>query len=238
MCRRSGDPHRHGQLCHAQGAADQDVARAAATLPRPLHADVRLMDQSGRALVRRADAQAACSAASTPSVGQLEADIAAFVEAHNADPKPYRWTKSATKSSPPSNASATKSMLPSAVDNPPLTRVRRCASPTVSSRIETSMSPSTPSAWGHKEDANVAEHSVGVGHKEEPQHPSSSQCVGATPRAFGAHRVRLKVRRRPRLRYAPDRSHPRAAPRTHQGQGVRAGRTDRRTRRSSRAPTP
>ena len=29
------------------------------------------------------------------SVGQLEADIAAFVEAHNADPKPYRWTKSA-----------------------------------------------------------------------------------------------------------------------------------------------
>ncbi len=30
-----------------------------------------------------------------PSVGQLEADIAAFVEAHNAAPKPYRWTKSA-----------------------------------------------------------------------------------------------------------------------------------------------
>lgn len=29
------------------------------------------------------------------SVGQLEADIAAFVEAHNTDPKPYRWTKSA-----------------------------------------------------------------------------------------------------------------------------------------------
>ena len=29
------------------------------------------------------------------SVGQLETDIAAFVEAHNADPKPFRWTKSA-----------------------------------------------------------------------------------------------------------------------------------------------
>ena len=29
------------------------------------------------------------------SVAQLEADIAAFVEANNADPKPYRWTKSA-----------------------------------------------------------------------------------------------------------------------------------------------
>ena len=29
------------------------------------------------------------------SVAQLEADIAAFLTAHNADPKPFRWTKSA-----------------------------------------------------------------------------------------------------------------------------------------------
>jgi len=29
------------------------------------------------------------------SVRQLEADICAFIEAHNAHPKPYRWTKSA-----------------------------------------------------------------------------------------------------------------------------------------------
>ena len=29
------------------------------------------------------------------SVRQLEADIGAFIEAHNTDPKPYRWTKSA-----------------------------------------------------------------------------------------------------------------------------------------------
>ena len=29
------------------------------------------------------------------SVRQLEADIRAFIEAHNTDPKPYRWTKSA-----------------------------------------------------------------------------------------------------------------------------------------------
>lgn len=29
------------------------------------------------------------------SVGQLEADICAFIEAHNTNPKPYRWTKSA-----------------------------------------------------------------------------------------------------------------------------------------------
>jgi len=29
------------------------------------------------------------------SVAQLEADIRAFIDAHNADPKPFRWTKSA-----------------------------------------------------------------------------------------------------------------------------------------------
>jgi transposase len=29
------------------------------------------------------------------SVAQLEADIKAFIDAHNADPKPFRWTKSA-----------------------------------------------------------------------------------------------------------------------------------------------
>ena len=27
------------------------------------------------------------------SVSQLEADICAFIETHNTDPKPYRWTK-------------------------------------------------------------------------------------------------------------------------------------------------
>ncbi len=29
------------------------------------------------------------------STQQLEADIRAFIDAHNADPKPFRWTKSA-----------------------------------------------------------------------------------------------------------------------------------------------
>ena len=45
------------------------------------------------------------------SVGQLEADIAAFVEAHNADPKPYRWTKSADEILAAVKRFATKSML-------------------------------------------------------------------------------------------------------------------------------
>lgn len=29
------------------------------------------------------------------SIGQLEADILTFIERHNENPKPYRWTKSA-----------------------------------------------------------------------------------------------------------------------------------------------
>ena len=29
------------------------------------------------------------------SVAELEADIMAFIEAHNNDPKPYKWVKSA-----------------------------------------------------------------------------------------------------------------------------------------------
>jgi len=29
------------------------------------------------------------------SIAELEADITAFIEAHNENPKPYRWVKSA-----------------------------------------------------------------------------------------------------------------------------------------------
>ena len=35
------------------------------------------------------------AAASIPPTSQLEADIRAFIERHNENPKPYRWTKSA-----------------------------------------------------------------------------------------------------------------------------------------------
>lgn len=31
------------------------------------------------------------------STAELEADILAFIEAHNENPKPYRWTKSANQ---------------------------------------------------------------------------------------------------------------------------------------------
>jgi transposase len=40
------------------------------------------------------------------SVADLERDIRAFIEATNADPRPFRWVKSPTTSSPASDASA------------------------------------------------------------------------------------------------------------------------------------
>ena len=40
------------------------------------------------------------------SVAALRADITSFIDHHNADPKPFRWTKSADDILAPSNASA------------------------------------------------------------------------------------------------------------------------------------
>src|SRR5215469_10290870 len=57
--RRARRPYRHGQLCHPQDTQDQGVARPPAALPRALHADFGIMDQSGRALVCRAHQKAA-----------------------------------------------------------------------------------------------------------------------------------------------------------------------------------
>ena len=56
--RGAGRPHRHGQLRHSQDRAGQGLAGATSALARPLHADLRFLDQSGRTLVRRTDAQA------------------------------------------------------------------------------------------------------------------------------------------------------------------------------------
>ena len=92
--RGAGHPHRHGQLRHPQDGGGQGVAGAAVALACPLYADVGVVDQSGRTLVRRTDAQAT-AARRAHSTRQLEADIRAFIEKHNEDPKPFRWTKSA-----------------------------------------------------------------------------------------------------------------------------------------------
>lgn len=47
-----------GQLCHSQDTEDQGLAGASSALACPLHTDIGLLDQSGRTLVRRIDAQA------------------------------------------------------------------------------------------------------------------------------------------------------------------------------------
>ena len=57
-CRRPGHPHRHGQLLNPQDCGGEGLAGAAAALACPFHADLGVVDQSGRTLVRRTDAQA------------------------------------------------------------------------------------------------------------------------------------------------------------------------------------
>ena len=91
--RAAGRPHRHGQLRHPQDRGGQGLAGAASALARPLHADLRFLDQSGRTLVRRTDAQAV--AARRAHLDPPARSIRAFIEKHNEDPKPFRWTKSA-----------------------------------------------------------------------------------------------------------------------------------------------
>ena len=51
-------PHHHGQLRHPQNCGDQNLAGAATALSCALHANVGLLDQSGRTLVRRTDPKA------------------------------------------------------------------------------------------------------------------------------------------------------------------------------------
>jgi hypothetical protein len=65
-----------------------------AALSCSLHADLGVMDQSGRALVRRAHQKTAPTRC--PHLGQeLEADIRSFIDRHNQNPRPFKWTKSA-----------------------------------------------------------------------------------------------------------------------------------------------
>ena len=53
-----GYPSHQGQLRHPQNGDHPEVVRQAATVPCPLHAHLRLLDQPGRAMVRRTHQQA------------------------------------------------------------------------------------------------------------------------------------------------------------------------------------
>ena len=85
--------HRHGQLRHSQDRAGQGLAGATSALARPLHADLRFLDNQVErwfAELTRKQLQRGVH----HSTRQLEADIRAFNK-HNEDPKPFKWTKSA-----------------------------------------------------------------------------------------------------------------------------------------------
>ena len=86
--RRPRYPCRHGQLRHAQDQADPQLVRQAPALARALHADSGLMDQSGRTLLRAAD-RARLKRGVFRSVADLEKTIKAYIDATNADPKPF-----------------------------------------------------------------------------------------------------------------------------------------------------
>lgn len=58
---RFGRSYRDGQLCDPQNCIGQKLADATAALPRALHPDLGVMDQSGRTLVCGTDPQAAPS---------------------------------------------------------------------------------------------------------------------------------------------------------------------------------
>ena len=56
-------PRRDGQRLEPQDQADPGLVRQAAALARPLHADLRVLDQPGRAVLRPADRRARSGAA-------------------------------------------------------------------------------------------------------------------------------------------------------------------------------
>ena len=54
----------------------------------------KLLAEPGRAFLRPAH-RASAQARESGSVEELEAAVLAYIERHNAEPKPFRWTKSA-----------------------------------------------------------------------------------------------------------------------------------------------
>ena len=80
---------------YSQDPLDLQLAGQAAPMACAPDAHQRILAQSGRAVLRRPDRQkdqARCSSKRRP---ELTADIEIFIATHNAEPKPFRWTKSA-----------------------------------------------------------------------------------------------------------------------------------------------
>ena len=92
--RGAGHPHRHGQLRHPQDRHGQGLDGPATALACPLHTNLGLLDQSGRTLVRRTDAQA-ITTRRTYLHETTGSGHPGLHRKNNERPKPFKWTKSA-----------------------------------------------------------------------------------------------------------------------------------------------
>jgi hypothetical protein len=71
------------------------LVRQATALARPLHANIVILDQSGRARFFALLSEQQIKRGAHRSVAELEDAITAYIKSRNAAPKPFRWTKSA-----------------------------------------------------------------------------------------------------------------------------------------------
>lgn len=83
-----------GQLCHSQNAGDQGLAVAPSALACLFHTDsgswINQVERWFAELTRKQLQRGVHR-----STAELGADITAFIAAHNKNPKPYKWVKSA-----------------------------------------------------------------------------------------------------------------------------------------------
>ena len=86
-----GNERHPRQLRHAQTPEGQDVAGAPPALRLPLHADLLLLAQRRRGLLRQAHKRR-LQRGVFRSIIELQAAINRFIEEANHDPKPFVWT--------------------------------------------------------------------------------------------------------------------------------------------------
>ena len=87
---RQADPRRARQLRRPQAGQGAALARPPSALDLPLHADLVLLAQRGRDLLRQAH-QRRLKRGVFHSLVALQTAINRFVETHNRDPKPFVW---------------------------------------------------------------------------------------------------------------------------------------------------
>ena len=96
--RRAGRALDLRPLRHPQHRGDQDLVPAPSPLSPALHADLQLLAEPGRALVLRID-QPQAAPLGHRSVAELEADLRAWIQAWNQDPRHLCGPRPPTRSS-------------------------------------------------------------------------------------------------------------------------------------------